>query len=203
MERRHVSGARDTLAPGAVGPALGARAMRRNAWRAPRAPISNRLSRPSPHRPARVAPTSDEGVEEADPGRASHVPRFARFAAAMDASPAPQDQLFARSPRRIRPPEPVHSVSGIQWLGIGSWAFFCVALFVSLLLPSERASFQLDQIQPRALVSDVRSIAEPTLRGLLPAHGQEVVSRSPTTALELDARPADQGTPARLEAELR
>jgi hypothetical protein len=128
-------------------------------------------------------------------------PRFARFTAAMEANPASQDQLFPRSPRRIRPTKRIHTSSRIAWLGIGGWAFFCAALFVSLLLPSERASLQLDRIQPRALVSDVRSIVESTLRTLLPAHGQEVVSTSPTTVPELDARPADQGTRAGPEAD--
>jgi hypothetical protein len=39
-----------------------------------------------------------------------------------------------------------------------------------------------------------------TTRRLLPAHGQEVASTAPATAPDLDARPADQGTRARLEA---
>ena len=64
-------------------------------------------------------------------GRAPRGPRFARFAAAMAAAPASQDQLCAQSQRRIRPAATVNTSSRIQWLGIGSWALFCAALFVA------------------------------------------------------------------------
>ena len=201
MERRHVSEARVTLARSIVGAALGARAVVCNAGPAPGAPIRTRLLRSPTNRPARVAQSSAQRVDEADAGRAPRGPRFARFAAAMVAAAASQDQLFARSQHRIRAAETVNTSARIQWLGIGSWALFCAALFVTLLLPSERASLNLDRIQPRALVSNVRSIAESTLRRLLPTHGQEAVSTSPTTAPELDARPADRGTRAGPEAD--
>jgi hypothetical protein len=187
MERRNVSGTRGALAPSTVGTCLGTRVMGGNAWRAPGAPIQTQLSRPSPNRPARVAQSSDEGVEEADPGRASHGPRFVRFAAAMDASPASQDQFFARSPRRIRPPEPVHSVSGIQWLGIGSWAFFCVALFVSMLPHPVRdavdrsTGLQADHSLRQVVVRDVPPTADPMP---LPSNSREVAIRPPARAAE-------------------
>jgi hypothetical protein len=161
----------------------------------PEAPIPTGLSWPPTNRPARVAQPSDEGVGEADAGWASRGPRFARFAAAMEADPASQDQLFPRSQRRIRTADPVISSPRIRWLGIGSWALFCAALFVSLLLRPDRVSFQLDQIQPRAVVSDVRPMADsmPTTTRFLLAHGQEVAATAPETAPDLDARPADQG----------
>jgi hypothetical protein len=203
MERRHVSGTRVTLAPSTVGAARGARGVGYNVWPAPGAPIPTRLSRPPTNGPARVAQSSDKRVGEADAGRASRGPRFARFAAAMEADAASQDQLVPRSQRRIRPADPVHSSPRIRWLGIGSWALFCAALFASLLLRPDQVSFQLDQIQQRALVTDVRPIAgpTPTTEWLLPAHGQEVTSTAPAPAPKMDARTADQGTPAGAEAD--
>jgi hypothetical protein len=120
----------------------------------PDAPIPPRPSWRPTNRPTRVAQPHDEGVGEADAGWASRGPRFARFAAALEADPPSQDQLLdghcrsqrrqhptaasaSRPLRRVRIPtaDPVKSLTGIQWLGVGSWAFFCVALFVSLLLP--------------------------------------------------------------------
>jgi hypothetical protein len=165
----------------------------------PEARIPTGSSWPPPNRPARVTQPSEEGVGEADAGSASRGPRFARFAAAMEADPASQDQLFPRSQRRIRPADPVNTSPRIQWLGIGSWALFCAALLVSLLLRPDRVSLPLDQIHPRALVSDVRPLAGsmPTTKKLLPAHGQEVASTAPATA------PADQGTRAGLETDLQ
>ena len=205
MERRHVSGARVTLARSTVGAALGAREVGCNAGRAPRAPTLTRLSRPPANSHARVAQLSDEGVGEADAGWTSRGPRFPRFAAAMEAAPAAQDQLLPRSRRRIPTADPVNSSPRVQWLGIGSWVLFCAALFVSLMLRPDRVSFELDQIPPRALVSDVRPTAHPmpTTRRLLPAHSQEVASTAPATPPDLEARPADQGTRARLEADLQ
>ena len=170
MGHQNVSGALVMLAPSTVAAPLGARGVGYDVWRAPGAPVPTRRSPPPPNRPARVAQSSDEGVEEADPGRAWHGPRFVRFAAAMDASPASQDQLFARSPRRIHPPEPVHSVSGIQWLGIGSWAFFCVALFVSMLPHPGRdavdrsTGLQADHSLRQVVVRDVPPTADPMPR---------------------------------------
>jgi hypothetical protein len=110
------------------------------------------VSRPPTNSPPRVS-------QRTHGGRASPGPRFARFATAMEVEAASQDQLFPRSQRKIRRADPVNSIPRIQWLGIGSWALFCVALFVSLVLRPDRVSFQLDQIHPRALVSDVRSPA--------------------------------------------
>jgi hypothetical protein len=203
MERRHVSGTRVTLARRTAGAALGAREVGCNAGPAPGAPIPTRLSRSPPKRPARVAQSSDEGVGEADAGRAQRGARFARFAAAMEAGPASRDQLFARSQRKIRPADPAKSGRRVQWLGIGSWALFCAALFVSLLLRPHQVSLELDQIHPRTLASDVRPIADsvPTTRGLLPAHGQKVASTAPATTPDMDAMTADQGTPAGVEAD--
>jgi hypothetical protein len=196
MECRHVSGTRVTLARSTVGAVLGARAVVCNAGAAPGAPIRTRLSRSPTNRPARVALSSAERVEEADAGRASQGVRFARFAAAMEADPASRDQLFGWSQRRIRPAETVNTSSRIQWLGIGSWALFCAALLVSLLLRPHQVSLELDQIHPRTLASDVRPIADsvPTTRGLLPGHGQEVALTAPAPAPDLHARPADQET---------
>jgi hypothetical protein len=174
----------------------------------------------------RVAPPSDQPVVEPDGERTSNGPRFARFAAAMEAAPTPQDQLLerlSRSRRRARlsavaaatlhplkdarshTADPVRSPAAIRWLGIGSWALFCAALFVSLLLRPDRVSFELDQLHPRALVSDVRSMADSilTTRGLLPSHGEEVASTAPATAPDLEARAADQGARAGLEADLQ
>jgi hypothetical protein len=129
-------------------------------------------------------------------GAGSQGVRFARFAAAMEADPASRDQLFGWSQRRIRPAETVNTSSRIQWLGIGSWALFCAALLVSLLLRPHQVSLELDQIHPRTLASDVRPIADsvPTTRGLLPGHGQEVALTAPAPAPDLHARPADQET---------
>jgi hypothetical protein len=150
---RSANHARTVAAP------LGARGVGYNAWPAPGAPVPTRRSRPPTHGPARVAQSPGKRAGEADAGRASSGKRFARFAAAMEVEAASQDQLFPRSQRKIRRADPVNSIPRIQWLGIGSWALFCVALFVSLVLRPDRVSFQLDQIHPRALVSDVRSPA--------------------------------------------
>jgi hypothetical protein len=147
------------LAPSRVAASLGARGVGCNAWPAPGAPVPTRRSPPPTHGPARVAQSRDKRAGEADAGRASPGPRFARFATAMEVEAASQDQLFPRSQRKIRRADPVNSIPRIQWLGIGSWALFCVALFVSLVLRPDRVGFQLDQIHPRALVSDVRSPA--------------------------------------------
>jgi hypothetical protein len=152
MGRQNVSGARVTLAPSTLGATLGARGVACNAWPAPRSSEPTRLSRPPTNSPPRVS-------QRTHGGRAPRGPRFARFAAAMEVEAASQDQLFPRSQRKIRRADPVNSIPRIQWLGIGSWALFCVALFVSLVLRPDRVGFQLDQIHPRALVSDVRSPA--------------------------------------------
>jgi hypothetical protein len=214
------SGKRVPLAPRTRSAALEPKARDATHGSVPEAPISASLWWPPTSRPARIAQLSEQRVEEADAAWATRGPRFARFATAMEVDPPSRAQLLdglcqsqrrrhptaassVRRSRRVRIPtaDPVKSLTGIQWLAIGSWAFFCAALFVSLLLPSERVSLQLDQIQPRALVSDVRSIAGSTLRRLLPTHDQEVVSTSPTAAPELDARPADRGTRAGPEAD--
>jgi hypothetical protein len=77
----------------------------------------------------------------------------------MEAEAALQDQLLPRSQHRIRPAGPVHTSSRIQWLGIVSWALFCAALFVSLLLrPDQDAvdrgiGLQADDTLQRAIVS--------------------------------------------------
>jgi hypothetical protein len=155
------------LAPSTVAAPLGARGVGCNAWPAPGAPVPTCRSRPPTHGPARVAQQSDQRVGEADAGCASRGPRFARFAAAMEAEAASQAQLLRRPQRRIRPANPVDSSSRIQWLGIGGWALLCAALFASLLLRADRVSLPLDQIHPRALVSDVRSpaVSMPATKG--------------------------------------
>jgi hypothetical protein len=166
MARQNVSGARVTLAPSTVGVTLGARGVGCNTWPAPGAPIPTRLSRPPTNSPARVAQSSDKGVDEAAARGAPRGPRFARFAAAMEAEAASQDQLLPRSQHRIRPAGPVHTSSRIQWLGIVSWALFCAALFVSLLLrPDQDAvdrgiGLQADDTLQRAIVS-VPATADP------------------------------------------
>jgi hypothetical protein len=180
MERRHVSGARLTLGPSTVGAALGAGEVGCSAGPALGAPILTPLSRSPTNRPARLAQSSDEGVDEAGAGRAPRGPRFARFAAAMAAGPASQDQLFARSQRRIRPAETVNTSARIQWLGIGSWALFCAALFVNLLLRPDRdavdhgiALQEADHTLRRAIVS-VPATADPMP---LLSNGREITMR--------------------------
>jgi hypothetical protein len=179
MERRHFSGARLALGPSTVGAALGAGEVGCNAGTALGAPILTPLSRSPTHRPARVAPSSAEGVDEAGAGRAPRGPRFARFAAAMAADPALQDQLFPRSQRRIRPAEPDNTSSRIHWLGIGSWALFCAALFVTLLLRPDRdavdrgIALQADHTLRRAIVS-VPATADPMP---LLSNGREITMR--------------------------
>jgi hypothetical protein len=186
----------------------------------PETAISSISSWPPAESQSQVAQPSDESVVALDVERTSSGPRFARFAAAMEAEAESQDQLLPRPQRRallvttytiplrkgarVLTADRVKSAPGIRWLGISSWALFCAALFISLLLRPDRASFQLDQIHPRALVSDVRPIADsmPTTKKLLPAHRQEVASTAPATAPDLDAGPADQGTRAGLEADL-
>jgi hypothetical protein len=200
MERRNVSGGRVTLAPSTVGAALGRQRGGMQCLARSRSSVTKSIA--AADQQARVAQSSSEGLEEADAGRASRSPRFTRFAAAMTGDPASQDQLFPRSQRRIRTAGRVHSGPGIQWLGIGSWALFCAALFVSLLLRPDRVSFPLGQIQPRAVVSDVRPMVDSTLRRLLPALGQEVASTAPAAAPDREATPADEETPARVEADL-
>jgi hypothetical protein len=150
----------------------------------PEAPIPTGSLWPPTNRPARVAQPSDKRGGEADAGWAWRGPRFARFAAAMEAEAASQDQLLPRSQRRIPTADHVNSSPRIQWLGVGSWALFCAALFVSLLLRPDRVSLPLDQIHSRALGSDVRPMVDsmPATRRLLPAHGQEVASTAPATA---------------------
>ena len=180
MERRHVSGARLTLGPSTVGTALGAGEVGCNAGPALGAPILTPLSRSPTNRPARLAQSSDEGVDEAGARRAPRGPRFARFAAAMAAGPASQDQLFARSQRRIRAAETVNTSARIQWLGIGSWALFCAALFVTLLLRPDRdavdhgiALQEADHTLRRAIVS-VPATADPMP---LLSNGREITMR--------------------------
>jgi hypothetical protein len=184
MERRNVPGARVTLGPSTVGAAFGVRGTGRRAWPAPGVPTAAHLSRPPPNRPARVAPSSDEGVGDADAGRGSRGPRFARFAAAREANPASQDQLFPRSQRRIRPAEPVNTSSRIHWLGIGSWAFFCAALFVSLLLRPDwdavdrGTGLEADHSLQRVFGS-VPATADPMP---LPSNRREITIRPPAPA---------------------
>jgi hypothetical protein len=149
-------------------------------------PIPTSLSWPPTNRPARVTQPSDESVVALDAERTSSGLRFARFAAAMQVNRTPQDQLLeglSRSQRRadpmaassIRPlrrvrmltADPVKSLRGIEWLGIGSWAFFCVALFVSLLASPARhavdrgTSLQANHTLQRAIVSDIPPTADP------------------------------------------
>jgi hypothetical protein len=180
MERRHVSEARVTLARSIVGAALGARAVVCNAGPAPGAPIRTRLLRSPTNRPARVAQSSAQRVDEAEAGRAPRGPRFARFAAAMAAAPASQDQLCAQSQRRIRPAATVNTSARIQWLGIGSWGLFCAALFVTLLLRPDRdavdhgiALQEAEHTLRRAIVS-VPATADPMP---LLSNGREITMR--------------------------
>jgi hypothetical protein len=152
MRRQNVSGARVALAPSTVGATHGARGAACNAWPAPRSSEPTRPSRPPTNSPARVA-------QPGHGGQAPRGPGFVRFAAAMEAEAASQAQLLRRPQRRIRPADPVDSSSRIQWLGIGSWALFCAALFVSLLLrPDQDAvdrgiGLQADHTLQRAIES--------------------------------------------------
>jgi hypothetical protein len=196
MGRQNLSAAQLPLAPSTVGATLGARGVGCNAWPAPGAPIPICLSRPLTNSPARVTQSSHEGVDEVDAERALRGPRFARFAAAMQDNPTPRDQLLdglCRSQRRgharaatsIRPlrrgriltADPVKSLSGIEWLGIGSWAFFCVALFVSLLPHPGRdavdrgTGLQADHTVQRAIMSDAPPPADPIPSAPAPGPG--------------------------------
>ena len=150
--------------------------------------------------PARVAQASAQRVGKADAEWAARGLRFARFAAAMQDNPTPQDgvlDVLCRSVRRkhptaassIRPArgaaDPVKSVTGIQWLGIGSWAFFCVALFVSLH-PGRDAidrgtGPQTHHALQRTIVSGVPPTADPIP---LPSSGRGVAIGPPPPAPE-------------------
>jgi hypothetical protein len=134
MGHQNLSGARVTLTPSPVAAILAARGVGYDVWPAPGALVPTRRSPLPTHGPTRVAQSPDKRAGEADAGCASRGPRFARFAAAMEAGAASQDQLLPRSQHKIRRADPVQSSPRIQWLGIGSWALFCAALFVSLLL---------------------------------------------------------------------
>jgi hypothetical protein len=169
----------------------------------------------------RVAPPSDQPAVEPDGERASNGLRFARFAAAMEADPTPQDQLLERSPRTrrrtrlsavaasaLRPlkdagsdtADPIRSPAGFRWLGIGSWALLCAALFVSLLLRPDRdagTGLRSDRVQQhRPTVSDVRPAADPapTIGKLLLSSDQEVRSTAPAADADPRASPAPQPT---------
>ena len=135
-----------------------------------RRPTGRRDSR---NRPTRVSTRPVRGARRA-------VRDFARFAAAMAAGPASQDQLFARSQRRIRAAETVNTSARIQWLGIGSWALFCAALFVTLLLRPDRdavdhgiALQEADHTLRRAIVS-IPATADPMP---LLSNGREITMR--------------------------
>jgi hypothetical protein len=177
MRRQNVSGARVALAPRTVGATHGARGAACNAWPAPRSSEPTRLSRPPTNSPARVA-------QPAHGGQAPRGPRFARFAAAMETEATSQDQLFPRSQRKIRRADPVNSIPRIQWLGIASWALFCAALFVSLLLrPDQDAvdrgiGLQADDTLQRAIES-VPATADPIP---LPSNGRGITIRPPAPA---------------------
>jgi hypothetical protein len=177
MRRQNVSGARVALAPSTVGATHGARGAACNAWPAPRSSEPTHLSRPPTNSPTRVA-------QPAQGGQAPRGRRFARFAAAMEAEAASKAQLLRRPQRRIRPANPVDSRARIQWLGMASWALFCTALFVSLLLrPDQDAvdrgiGLQADHTLQRAIVS-VPATADPMP---LPSKGRGLTIRPPAPA---------------------
>jgi hypothetical protein len=170
---------------------------------------------------SRVAQRFNERVGEPDVERAWSGPRFARFAAAMEADPTPQDQLLERLPRSrrrtrlsavaaatLRPlkdarsdtADPIRSPAGIRWLGIGSWALFCAALFVSLLLRPDRdagTGLRLDRVQQqRPTVNDVQAAADPTptIAELLPSNGGDVTPTTPAADPGSGASAAPQPT---------
>jgi hypothetical protein len=170
---------------------------------------------------------------ESEGEQTSRRPHFARFAAAIKANPPSQaNQLEDRLPQSPSPLPPASSETTstvcrlteapsclvdrtrpnrkILRLGIGSWMFFCAALFVSVLLSHDRtdddhsADIRSDRIQNRPTSSEVlegadRSQAEsmPTTDDILSSVGNEAAF---TARPHLDASSAPQGAAeARLE----
>ena len=105
---------------------------------------------------------------------------------------------------RILTADPDKYLTGIQWLGIGSWAFFCVALFVTLLLHPGRdavdrgTGLQADHTLQRAIVSVPQlPIQAPALER--PGDHDEASGASAWTR-RMNAVVASTGMLARLEA---
>jgi len=139
---------------------------------------------------------------EPDVERAPKGPRFVRFAAAMRAEPPPAGHMLRERTRaRLQHvPSAAADFSGSRargardprspwmvWLGIGSCALLCAALFVSLLLWHERNVSERDlgtksgQIQsPAPLREALRSAARdqptPMIKESLPKDGHQVNS---------------------------
>lgn len=160
----------------------------------------------------------------------SSVPRFARFVAAIEATPPPQAQLLEELPPRspsplqsalpettstvCRPTEAwsrlvdrARSHPKILWLGIDSWMLFCAALFVSLLPSQDRAVYdhgadiRSDQIQDRATSSEVLEAADRSQAESMPTTDDVLPSEGQEAASAV--RPPLDARSAPQEAEAR
>jgi hypothetical protein len=139
---------------------------------------------------------------ELDVERAPKGPRFVRFAATMRAEPPPAGQMLRErtrvqlqhapsdagdfpGSRAMRARNPISP--WMVWLGIGSWALLCAALFVSLLSWHERNVLEGDlgtkseQIQNPAPLSEALRAADrnqptPMMKKSLPKDRHQVDS---------------------------
>jgi hypothetical protein len=164
---------------------------------------------------------------EPEAERTSNGPRFARFVAAIEATPPPQaqlpEELPPRSPSPLQSslPETTATVCGpteawprlvdrarshpkILRLGVGSWMLFCAALFVSLLPSQDRAVYdhgadiRSDQIQDRATSSEVLDGADRSQAESMPTTDDVLPSERQEAASEI--RPPLDASPARPKA---
>jgi hypothetical protein len=159
----------------------------------------------------RTVRSIESNVERTSSGR-----RFVRFAAAMQAEPPPTEQIPDEQTRAQLPPAPsaaadstVRRSTGarhrsnpwIRWLGIGSWALLCAALFVSLLSWPDRELLKRDGgttsdlIQSPATVDALRAADRnhptPMLEELWPEDRHKVTSESrPDLDSSAPAKPA-------------
>lgn len=155
---------------------------------------------------------------EPDVERRSNGPRFAKFAARMQAEPPPMGQMLDERTRaevqHVAPAAVDFSASrstgardrSPPWLlslGIGSWALLCAALFVSLLSWQDRelskrdGGATSDPIQSPATVSNALRAADrdqptPMLEELLPKEGHKVTTEArPDLDSSAPAQPAE------------
>ena len=142
---------------------------------------------------------------------------FVRFAAAMQAEPPPTEQIRDERTRAQLLPAPSAADSTVSrsmearhrsnpwipWLGIGSWALLCAALFISLLSSHDRELLQRDggttsdPIQSPATVSNALRAADrnqptPMLEELLPKEGHKMTTEArPDLDSSAPAQPAE------------